>query len=121
MTGRAADTLYVFVDEAGDPTLFANRRRAVVGSPGCSPFFILGRIEVDDRVKRQHRLAELRNSRLANPNLANVPAFEVARDTTSVMFHAKDVVPEVRCQIFKLLGPKAEHCTFGPSSATRSS
>ena len=28
------DTLHIFVDEAGDPTLFANRRRAIVGT-GC--------------------------------------------------------------------------------------
>jgi len=38
------DTQHLFVDEAGDPTLFDNRRRAIVGIEGCSRFFILGKL-----------------------------------------------------------------------------
>ncbi len=36
------------MDEAGDPVLFANRRTAIVGTPGCSRFFMVGNLEVND-------------------------------------------------------------------------
>ena len=39
----------LFVDEAGDPTLFSGSGRAIVDTPGCSRFFILGGLEVDDQ------------------------------------------------------------------------
>ncbi|MBI5898557.1 MAG: DUF3800 domain-containing protein [Rhodocyclales bacterium] len=103
MLNSANDVLKIFVDEAGDPTLFANRRRAIVGTPGCSRFFILGKLEVDDPVGLGHRLNELRRALLANPYFANVPSFDPARDKTAAMFHAKDDVPEVRYEVFKLL------------------
>ena len=103
MLNSTNDTLNIFVDEAGDPTLFANRRRAIVGTPGCSRFFILGKLEVDDPVGLGHRLTDLRHTLLANPYFANVPSFDPTRDKTAVMFHAKDDVPEVRYEVFKLL------------------
>ncbi|MDP2825783.1 MAG: hypothetical protein Q8O52_24235 [Sulfuritalea sp.] len=103
MLNSANDALNIFVDEAGDPTLFANRRRAIVGTPGCSRFFILGKLEVDDPAGLGHRLTDLRHTLLANPYFANVPSFDPTRDKTAVMFHAKDDVPEVRYEVFKLL------------------
>jgi len=103
MSATGQEALNIFVDEASDPTLFANRRRAIVGTPGCSRFFVLGKLEVDDPVGLGHRLTSLRHSLLANPYFANVPSFDPARDKTAVMFHAKDDVPEVRYEVFKLL------------------
>lgn len=103
MTEPTPDSLNIFVDEAGDPTLFANRRRAIVGTPGCSRFFILGKLEVDDPQGLGQRLTELRNSLVANPYFASVPSFDPTREKTAVMFHAKDDVPEVRYEVFKLL------------------
>ena len=103
MSAADQDALNIFVDEAGDPTLFANRRRAIVGTPGCSRFFILGKLEVDDPVGLGSRLTDLRHTLLANPYFANVPSFDPSRDKTAVMFHAKDDVPEVRYEVFKLL------------------
>lgn len=112
MLKSTSNSLYIFVDEAGDPTLFANRRRAIVGTPGCSRFFILGKLEVDDPVGLGHRLSALRHTLLANPYFANVPSFDPARDKTAVMFHAKDDVPEVRYEVFKLLVAEAAALRF---------
>lgn len=39
---------HYFVDEAGDPTLFGARGKILVGSEGCSRFFMLGLADVDD-------------------------------------------------------------------------
>ena len=38
------DKIHSYVDEAGDPTLFGNKRGSgvIVGNAGCSKFFIMG-------------------------------------------------------------------------------
>ena len=41
-------TCNYFVDEAGTPTLFARRRRPIVGERGCSTLFLLGKLDVGD-------------------------------------------------------------------------
>lgn len=106
------DTLHIFVDEAGDPTLFANRRRAIVGTPGCSRFFILGKLEVDDPHGLGAKLEELRRDLLDSPYFAGVPSFDPARGKTAHAFHAKDDVPEVRYEVFKLLAAEKDTVRF---------
>ena len=106
------DSLNIFVDEAGDPTLFANRRRAIVGTPGCSRFFILGKLEVDDPQALGDKLTALRQMLLADACFAGVPSFDPARGKTALAFHAKDDLPEVRYQVFKLLAAEGNALRF---------
>ncbi|MDP2786493.1 MAG: DUF3800 domain-containing protein [Pseudomonadota bacterium] len=106
------DTLNIYVDEAGDPTLFANRRRAIVGTEGCSRYFILGKLEVDDPAGLGQRLDALRQQLLANPYFGGVPSFAPARGKTAVAFHAKDDLPEVRYEVFKLLAAEGNALRF---------
>ncbi len=42
------DKIRFFVDEAGDPTIFNNAGEVIIGNNGCSRFFMLGKLEVDD-------------------------------------------------------------------------
>lgn len=97
------DIQELFVDEAGDPTLFANRRRAIVGTDGCSRFFMLGKLEVADASGLSQRLKQLRKHLCAHPYFNGVPSFDPNRRKTAVTFHAKDDLPEVRFQVFDLL------------------
>jgi hypothetical protein len=39
---------HYYVDEAGDGTLFDSRGRTIIGTPGCSIFFILGLLEISN-------------------------------------------------------------------------
>ena len=50
-----SDHLHIFVDEAGDPTLFGKRRGSgvIIGNDGCSQYFVMGKLEVHDP-KRQN-------------------------------------------------------------------
>jgi hypothetical protein len=112
MSDPGQDMLNIFVDEAGDPTLFANRRRAIVGTPGCSRFFILGKLEVDDPIGLGNRLAALRVRLNANPYFAGVPSFDPARGKTALAFHAKDDLPEVRYEVFNLLVAEGKALRF---------
>lgn len=99
------DQIHSYVDEAGDPTLFGARRgsASIVGQDGCSKFFIMGKLEVDDPEELGSRLAALHAHLLNDPYFVGVPSFDPARGKTALGFHAKDDLPEVRYQVFRLL------------------
>lgn len=80
------DTLHIYVDEAGDPNIFQRRGHPIVGAPGSSRFFIVGKLEVDDPTGLAEKLNDLRAELCANPYFAGVPAFDPARGRTAVAF-----------------------------------
>lgn len=101
---RDADAIHLFVDEAGDPELFQPRRgMIIVGTQGCSRYFLLGKLEVEEPEKLAQALTALRLRLLANPYFAGVEPFKPERRKTALGFHAKDDLPEVRFLVFDLL------------------
>ncbi len=94
---------HYFVDEAGDPNLFKRHGKSIVGKDGCSNFFVLGLADVADPITVGAELDSLRKTLLADPYFKNVPSFDPARRKTAIAFHAKDDLPEVRREVFKLL------------------
>jgi len=100
------ETKYFFVDEAGNPEIFARRRKVIVGTPGCSRFFILGFLDVDDPNGLRTDLEMLRKDLLSDPYFRNVPSMQQEYKKTAISFHTKDDVPEVRREAFKLLKTK---------------
>ena len=95
---------FYFVDEAGDAALFNEKGRVLVGTPGCSRFFMLGVLHVADPVALGADLVALRQRLLADPYFHNVPSMQPERHKTAVAFHAKDDLPEVRREVFQVLG-----------------
>ena len=94
---------YDFVDEAGDATLFAGRGKLNVGTEGCSNYFMLGKLDIDEPERLANELTELRAELLADPYFRGVPSLQPERRRTAIAFHAKDDPAEVRHQVFKLL------------------
>ena len=92
-----------FVDEAGDPVLFSAKKRIVVGTPGCSNYFIVGKVEVDKPDEASAALDGLRLQLLTDPYFKNVPSMQPEQKKTALGFHAKDDLPEVRREVFRLL------------------
>lgn len=92
-----------FVDEAGDLTLFDKKGRELVGQEGVSSTFLLGMLRLPDLENVARQLEELRNNLLADPYFQNVPSMQPAEGKTARAFHAKDDLPEVRYEVFKLL------------------
>ncbi len=93
---------HYFVDEAGDGTLFNKRGRIIVGTEGCSRFFILGLLDVLGPESLAREMEELRARLLADPYFKGVPSMQPEAKKTALAFHAKDDVPEVRREVFYL-------------------
>jgi hypothetical protein len=89
-------TQWLFIDEAGDPTLFNKKGQSLVGREGCSSFFIVGKLEVDKPNDLSQSLTRLRQGILADPYFSCVPSFQPEGQKTALLFHAKDDLPEVR-------------------------
>jgi hypothetical protein len=92
-----------FVDEAGVPTLFDSRGKVIVGLEGCSRFFILGALDVENPGALAKDLAELRARLLADPYFKGVPSMQPGGKKTALYFHAKDDLAEVRREVYALL------------------
>jgi hypothetical protein len=90
---------YFFVDESGDPTFYDRRGNLIVGQDGCSSLLILGMVEVDDPALMRNRINQLQSKIINDPYLVGIPSIQ----KTKIAFHAKNDVPEVRYQFFKLL------------------
>lgn len=103
MTEPEFQTLHFFVDEAGDPTLFDAKGRVLVGTEGCSSYFIVGKLDVDDPAGLQAALDGLRAQLLADPYFKRIPSMQPAQRKTAIAFHAKDDVAEVRREVFRVL------------------
>jgi len=100
--GRSAVRQY-FVDEAGDPSLFNRGKRVIVGTPGCSAFFVLGLVSLADPAALQADLETLRNEILADPYFRGVPSLRPESRKTALAFHAKDDLPEIRREVYRVL------------------
>jgi len=94
---------HYFVDEAGDSPLFDRRGKVIVGTPGCSRFFMLGLLEVPDPERMKAALGELRSRLLSDAYFKDVPSMQREARKTAMAFHAKDDLPEVRREVFALL------------------
>jgi hypothetical protein len=94
---------HYFVDEAGDSTLFDRRGKVIVGTPGCSRFFMLGLLEVSDPELMKAALEGLRSKLLSDVYFKDVPPMQREARKTAVAFHAKDDLPEIRREVFALL------------------
>jgi hypothetical protein len=82
------ESKHYFVDEAGDPTLFGARGKLLVGSEGCSRYFVLGLADVDDPPTLAADLAALRARLIAGPYFKEVPSMQPEQRKTALLFHA---------------------------------
>ena len=94
---------HFFVDEAGDTTLFDRQGHPLVGTQGVSRTFMVGICELSDPKAADAQLAQLRAALLSDPYFRGVPSMAPTVRKTAWSFHAKDDIPEVRREVFKLI------------------
>ena len=94
---------HYYVDESGDGVIFDSRGRVLIGSGKVQDYFILGMTEFDDLNALESDLHQLRADLLADPYFKGVPSMQPEDQKTAVCFHAKDDLPEVRREVFKVL------------------
>ncbi len=103
MADRQSHTRHYFIDEGGDSTLFSRKGKVLIGSEGCSRFFVLGLLDVPDPTTLQSFFDDLREELVGDPYFSDVPSMQTGARKTALAFHAKDDLPEVRREVFKLL------------------
>ena len=92
-----------FVDEGGDGILFSRKGKVLVGTEGCSRFFMVGLLDVPDPAALKVRFDELRAQLMSDSYFKGVPSMQPSNRKTALAFHAKDDMPEVRRDVFRLL------------------
>lgn len=92
-----------FVDEAGDGVIFDGKGRVLVGTGKVQDYFTVGMVECWEMNSLTEDLAALRTQLLADPYFKGVPSMQPEAKKTATFFHAKDDLPEVRREVFKVL------------------
>lgn len=92
-----------FVDEAGDTTLYNKKGKVILGNEGVSKCFMVGVAEIKNHNLAKQMLKELREELLADTYFKGVPSMQPERGKTAKYFHAKDDLPEIRMEVFKVL------------------
>lgn len=75
----------------------------LIGSEGVSHTFMVGICELSDPVVADEKLRELRGTLLLDPYFRGVPSMRASARKTALCFHAKDDLPEVRREVFRLI------------------
>lgn len=95
------DIKYYYVDESGDPTFYNKKGRLIIGGSGASSILILGFISTKNPNALKTKLLELKQALIEEKEFySEYPSFE----KTLKHFHAKDDIPEIRKQVYDLLG-----------------
>lgn len=94
---------HYYIDESGSGDLFGKHGEVVLGMNGVSNFFILGLVYLPDPKDLENKLISLRREILTDPYLNTIPSIQPSANKTALKFHAKDDVPEVRREVFKIL------------------
>ncbi|MGV7929273.1 MAG: DUF3800 domain-containing protein [Spirochaetota bacterium] len=97
---------WYFVDESGDGVIFSKKGKVLTGSPGTGNYFILGMADVELPDELGRKLNDLRDSLLKDPYFKDIPSMRPDQNKTALFFHAKDDIPEVRREVYKII---AEH------------
>ena len=77
---------HYFVDEAGDPVLFSGGKKIIVGAPGCSSYFIVGKVDIENPDELSAALDDLRQQLLLDPYFTNVPSMQVGQKKNGAGF-----------------------------------
>jgi Protein of unknown function (DUF3800) len=96
-------TAHYYVDESGDGRLFGGQGRSLLSADLVNKHFILGMIAVEQPEALASDLQALRMALLADSYYKGVPSMRADGGKTAQMFHAKDDVPEVRREVYRLL------------------
>lgn len=92
-----------FVDETGDGVVFDGKGRVLVGTGKVQDYFTVGMVECWTLETLTAELAALRAQLVADPYFKGVPSMQPEAKKTALFFHAKDDLPEVRREVFKLI------------------
>lgn len=92
-----------FVDETGDGVVFDGKGRVLVGTGKVQDYFTVGMVECWTLETLTAELASLRAQLVADPYFKGVPSMQPEAKKTALFFHAKDDLPEVRREVFKLI------------------
>ncbi|MHB1455988.1 MAG: DUF3800 domain-containing protein [Armatimonadota bacterium] len=92
-----------YIDEAGDPTIWSRRGKLLIGTEGCTNYFMMGLVHIEDIEAMRIDLEELRSELMNSTYFKDVPSLHHSQRKTSLYFHAKDDIQEVRYEVFKTL------------------
>jgi hypothetical protein len=101
--GKREANHHIFVDESGDAVLFNASGDVLVEQSDAPLVFMVGAVHLPDPIAAHQKLETLRQNLLSDPYFRSAESMRPECGKTAITFHAKDDLPEVRREVFKLL------------------
>ena len=90
---------YFFIDESGDSSFYANRKKLLVGTEGFQPMLNLGMISLTDKKQIRNSIIEFMNKIKGDPLYNTIHSVS----QPNWYLHARGDHPEVRAKFFEFL------------------
>ncbi len=91
---------YFFIDESGDPTFYARRKKLLVGQPGFQPLLLIGMISLTDKAKIRNAILEFQQLILNDPLYNTIPS---VANPKGWYLHARGDNPDIRSKFIELI------------------
>lgn len=93
------DNVYLFIDEGGDSSFYAYRKKLLVGSSGFQPMLNLGMVTMTDRQKIKQAIVQFISDLKADPLYNSIHTLS----KPEWYLHACNDHPEIRAKFFEFL------------------
>jgi hypothetical protein len=92
--------IYFFIDESGDPSFYAKKKKILIGKEGFQPILLVGMIEIVDKKYIRERVLNFQQ-KIKNDALYNtLPSIN---DSKGWYLHANNDSPDIRSKFIELI------------------
>ena len=91
---------YFFIDESGDPTFYAKRKKLLVGTEGFQSLLLIGMISLKDKTTIRKRVLDFQEKIKNDPLYNSIPS---VADPMGWYLHARGDSPEIRTKFVEVI------------------
>ncbi len=102
-------TIYYFIDESGDPSFYAKKKKLLVGTEGFQPLLLLGLTVIEDKKKIRKAILEFQENIKNDPLYSTLPCVS---NPNGWYLHARADQLEIRAKFTEFLRQNDDFKTY---------
>lgn len=108
-TSEIKKTIYCFIDESGDPSFYAKKKKLLVGTEGFQPLLILGLTVIENKTEIRKAILDFQQSIKSDPLYSTLPC---VLNPKGWYLHARADQLEIRAKFTEFLRERDGYKTF---------
>jgi len=100
---------YFFIDESGDPSFYAKKKKILVGEEGFQPILLIGMIEIEDKKTIRRAVLDFQDKIKSDPLYNTLPC---VTDPKGWYLHANNDSQDIRSKFIEFIRSLPDFKTF---------